>query len=37
LNDATDFSQVNYYDQYYSGKPIKKQAVVKSEEGKSGE
>jgi capsular exopolysaccharide synthesis family protein len=37
LNDATDFSQVNYYDQYYSGKPIKKQAAVKPEEGKSDE
>jgi capsular exopolysaccharide synthesis family protein len=38
LNDATDFAQVNYYDQYYSGKPIKpvkKQAAVKLNEGKS--
>jgi capsular exopolysaccharide synthesis family protein len=37
LNDATDFSQVNYYEQYYSGKPIKKQAAAKTEEGKSSE
>ena len=26
LNDATDFSQVNYYEQYYSGKPDEKTA-----------
>ncbi len=40
LNDATDFAQVNYYDQYYSGKPIKpakKQAAAKPDEGKSSE
>jgi len=36
MNDATDFSQVHYYDQYYSGKPLKKQAG-RSEEGKSSE
>ena len=35
LNDATDFSQVNYYDQYYSGKPMKK--AGKPEESKSSE
>jgi capsular exopolysaccharide synthesis family protein len=38
LNDATDFAQVNYYDQYYSGKPIKKHApkhaATKPEEAK---
>jgi capsular exopolysaccharide synthesis family protein len=40
LNDATDFAQVNYYDQYYSGKPIKpgkKQAAAKLAEGTSSE
>jgi capsular exopolysaccharide synthesis family protein len=37
LNDATDFAQVNYYDQYYSGKPIKKQTAEKPDEGKNGE
>ena len=37
LNDATDFGQVNYYDQYYSGKPIKttKKQTAKSGKGKS--
>jgi hypothetical protein len=38
LNDASDFAQVNYYDQYYSGKPIKsakKQAAAKLDEGKN--
>jgi capsular exopolysaccharide synthesis family protein len=39
LNDATDFGQVNYYDQYYSGKPIKttKKQAAKSGKGKSSE
>jgi len=43
LNDASDFNQVNYYDQYYSGKPIKpvkpskKKAVAKPDKGKSSE
>ncbi len=37
VNDATDFSQVNYYDQYYSGKPMKKQSTAKPEEAKSSE
>jgi capsular exopolysaccharide synthesis family protein len=36
LNDATDFAQVNYYDQYYSGKPIK-QATTKPDKGKGSE
>jgi Mrp family chromosome partitioning ATPase len=37
LNDATDFAQVNYYEQYYSGKPVKKQTEAKPDGGKSSE
>jgi protein-tyrosine kinase len=34
LNDAADFAQVNYCEQYYSGKPVKKNAGAKSNYGK---